>query len=540
MTQGSQGEDNRLHRAEKIDGLRDQAEKSKDRADLKSSKEADNGMEKHSKTIAEQTQEKRKTRKSGVTDKFNENQDGNKKVASADELLPLEDSNNPNRTHKSGGSVEKQKSTQGSLHESTEALKQKRIEINPAGRDVLLDLAAQTIVQTAKHQVDDVISNGNKFLTNMGKGMQETVSDTVNSVASATDYYGKVLTGKTKLESDTQRFGKAIADGTGQALNTASDYYLNKVPNGQNDFGKDISQAGKAASDHWNSLDWEQKGHFIGKEVIPLAVPGAVGMVAKDAEIANLVSKTGDAISNFANADKLASIEQKMSQLQGHIQKLQELAQPLRPTVATAGEASSHAHVPAEAPRHADGFLMKHGDKGLPQGIKPSEKVTLSERFGVEGNVIPEIKVPEEVYKAAEKQGFDRATVDIKLERLGSALARAHQRLGEYDPKIHGTERQYGTALHEQLRQNIGKDSVLHTEESYLKGQPTSWGKLGSSRPDVVLGDKENPFATVCLKTLDAVPSAQQERGWVRNIPQLLDGSTVARLYLKIEKAVKK
>ncbi len=78
-------------------------------------------------------------------------------------------------------------------------------------------------------------------------------------------------------------------------------------------------------------------------------------------------------------------------------------------------------------------------------------------------------------------------------------------------------------------------DRPAHAEEGYLKGQPANWGKLGSSRSDVVIGEKNNPFASVCLKTLDAVPSAQQERGWVRNVPKLADGSVAARLYLRIE-----
>lgn len=379
------------------------------------------------------------------------------------------------------------------------------------------------------------MSEGAKLWQGAHNGMHEYVDESVQSVSVARDYYGNALAGKVNLGANTKEFASAISNGVSQTLGTAGDYYFRQVPKGEANLGNDIGQASKAASEHWNGLSTEQKGHFIGREVVPLLVPGAVGIVAKEVQGANLVAKTSEAITAFSSSEKMAALEQKMAQLQGHVQKISELAKPLQPAYATVTDGPGRPHVPVETPRMDDGILMKHGDKGLPQGVKPSEKVTLSERFGVEGNVIPEIKVPEEVYKAAEKQGFSRALVDEKLEKLGSALARTHQRLGDYDPKLHGTERQYGNAMHELLRQNIGKDAVLHTEDSFLKGQPVSWGKLGSSRPDVIMGEKNNPFASICLKTLDAVPSAQQERGWVRNVPRLADGAVVARLYLKLE-----
>jgi hypothetical protein len=108
--------------------------------------------------------------------------------------------------------------------------------------------------------------------------------------------------------------------------------------------------------------------------------------------------------------------------------------------------------------------------------------------------------------------------------------------LGEYDPKIHGSERAYGSRLHELLRRNLGADDLIHTEASYKKGLPVPWGKLGSSRVDIALGEHEKPFVSMCLKTLGAVPSAQQERGWYRNLPRFDDESVIPRIYFKLGK----
>jgi hypothetical protein len=77
-------------------------------------------------------------------------------------------------------------------------------------------------------------------------------------------------------------------------------------------------------------------------------------------------------------------------------------------------------------------------------------------------------------------------------------------------------------------------DKAIHPEASYLKQSPSAWGKLGTSRVDISLGDKQKPFVSICLKTLKATPSAQQERGWVKNLPTLNDGSIPPRLYLKL------
>jgi len=187
--------------------------------------------------------------------------------------------------------------------------------------------------------------------------------------------------------------------------------------------------------------------------------------------------------------------------------------------------------------RDIDDLVMLK-NKGLPDDVKPSEKVSLTERLTTAGYLEPEILVPKEVYKAASLQGFTPEVVDQKLQIVAEALQNAFAKIGKYDPGKHGSERAYGNLLHEQMRQNLLKieDTAIHPEASYLKQSPASWGKLGTSRVDVSLGDKDKPFVSICLKTLKAVPSAQQERGWVRNLPRLEDGEVPPRLYLKLPK----
>jgi hypothetical protein len=178
--------------------------------------------------------------------------------------------------------------------------------------------------------------------------------------------------------------------------------------------------------------------------------------------------------------------------------------------------------------------IFRKGDKGLPEGVTPSEKLVTTRRRGLNGEAIHSLTVSEEVYKAAEARGLDRAVVKEKFDKLSTCLTQVYTRIGDYDPRLHGTERAYGSAFHELLRQKLGSDELMHTEASFRKGEVVSWGRLGSSRVDIALGEKEKPFASLCLKTLQAVPSAQQERGWINNLPRLDDNSTVPRIYFKL------
>ncbi len=287
-------------------------------------------------------------------------------------------------------------------------------------------------------------------------------------------------------------------------------------------------------------MDTEHKGKFIGKEVVPLLVPGAVGMVAKDAQAVNLVGKTGKAITALAGSEKVAEMEQKITAIQSKLQQMHEIARPLKPAHAIAGEAPGRRPVvPLETPKPDDHILMMKGDKGLPQGVKPSEKVVLESKLNERGRLIPSIEVPEEVYKAAELRGFTKEQVQEKLQTIAKAVKDVYSQIGDYDPKTHGTERAYGNRFHEMLRKDLNKlnDKEINTEASYLNQKPSEWGKLGTSRVDIALGNKDEPFASVCLKTLNAKPSAQQERGWVKNLTRLSDGTVPPRLFLKIQKA---
>lgn len=195
------------------------------------------------------------------------------------------------------------------------------------------------------------------------------------------------------------------------------------------------------------------------------------------------------------------------------------------------------AFSPGKPAALADGhIMMMKGDKGLPHGVKPSERITLAGRLDSAGHRLQHIEVPEKIFEVAQKHGFSREFVEQKLQKVAESVHQAYLKLGDYDPKVHGTKRSYGTQLHELLRKNLNNigDKDIHTESSYIKGNVSDWGKLGSSRLDVVLGDKGQPFVSICLKTLKAVPSAQQERGWVRNLPKTSDRSLPPRLYLKL------
>jgi hypothetical protein len=402
----------------------------------------------------------------------------------------------------------------------------------------------QRAVEAAGRVFDSVYKSGSmvvnetgKFLKGMGNGEVEFVKETGDSLGVAKDYYGRAFTGKQNVRADIKEFFAEIR----KTLGTASDYYFKQLPEGKANFGRDAGSAAKAAGDHWNSLDTEQKGHFFGKEVVPLAVPGAVGAVAKEAQVANVAAKATEAITTFAGSEKIAELEQKLSVLQGHIQKFGDvMSKPLEPAHATATDSAKLIPF-AETVKPDDGLLLKHGDKGLPQGVKPSDKVTVKTSYDLRGYLTHDIDVPKEVFRAAESRGFDQATVQQKMQKIAKSVEDVYLQIGDYDPKIHGSERAYGNRFHELLRQDLQKvnDPLINPEVSFLKGQSESWGKLGTSRIDIGIGEKDKPFASVCLKTLDAVPSAQQERGWVRNLTRLPDGSVPPRLYLKLPKPQK-
>ncbi len=184
-------------------------------------------------------------------------------------------------------------------------------------------------------------------------------------------------------------------------------------------------------------------------------------------------------------------------------------------------------------PRDIDELAMLR-NKGLPDNVKPSERLTTRRERDLDGAAAHKLDVPKQVYEAAEKRGISRQVVDEKLDKVAQSLTEAYNILGEYSPRKHGSERAYGSQLHELLRRQLGTDDLLHTEASYRKGLPVPWGRLGSSRVDIAIGPHEKPFTTMCLKTLGAVPSAQQERGWFSNLPRFDDDSVIPRIYFKL------
>lgn len=281
------------------------------------------------------------------------------------------------------------------------------------------------------------------------------------------------------------------------------------------------------ADDRWTAMPLEKRTEKASELIADMGIGSVIGATDRLAKSGKLIDALED-LANYAK-DLTAPGREKAKQAIGAF--LDDIFQPK-------GLTTNGFEMPIPKQKADDLVLLKKGDKGLPEGVKPSDKVSLSERVNTAGYVMPEIIVPKEVYEAAAVQGFSREVVDQKLQIVAEALQNAFARIGNYDPRIHGTERAYGNLLHEQMRQNLLKvgDKAIHPEASYLKQTQADWGKLGTSRVDLSLGDRNRPFVSICLKTLKASPSAQQERGWVKNLPRLDDGAVPPRLYLKLPK----
>jgi hypothetical protein len=158
------------------------------------------------------------------------------------------------------------------------------------------DAVMMSQVHQIKKQLQTGILASGEFLKGMGDGEVQFVQETGQSLLIASQYYGDALCGKNTLGADIKEFRTAIENTSQQALGTAGDYYFSQLPNGQANLWHDIGQARDAITATWNSLDPKQKGHFFGKEAIPWAVPGAVGIMAKEIQGTNLIGKTGQAI----------------------------------------------------------------------------------------------------------------------------------------------------------------------------------------------------------------------------------------------------
>jgi predicted translin family RNA/ssDNA-binding protein len=297
------------------------------------------------------------------------------------------------------------------------------------------------------------------------------------------------------------------------------------------------------ASERYSALPNREKGHVIGETMFGLVNPEG------STEGGELALKIADGVATHVDAAVMKTIQQSLKAAEEAaktspevVQEMKQMLQNYLRDKGLTGPELEYAGVPKgyfdglEAPKPDDHVLFMKGDKGLPQGVKPSEKVVVTEQFTSSGRVVNEIEVSDEVLKAAELQGFDREAVKEKLQKIADAVKDVYAQLGKYDAAKYGSERAYGNKFHEMLRQSLNNagDPTITTEASYLKGQTSTWGKLGTSRIDISLGDAQEPFASVCLKTLKATPSPQQERGWIRNLPHLKDGSIPPRMYLKL------
>lgn len=282
----------------------------------------------------------------------------------------------------------------------------------------------------------------------------------------------------------------------------------------------------EAANERWEAMPLEKRTEKGSELIAEMGIGSVVGGADRLAKSGKLI----DALEDIAKhlKDLSAPGRDKAKQAIGAF--LDDIFQPK-------GLTTNGFEMPIpKPPRDIDDLVMLK-NKGLPDSVRPSEKMTTKRHYeAATDEIIHHLKVSEEVFKAAEKRGLSRDVVQEKFDKISVGLSQVYARLGDYKPNVHGSERAYGIKFHELLRQRLGSDDFIHTEASYRKGSPVSWGKLGSSRVDIALGEHEKPFASMCLKTLEAVPSAQQERGWYRNLPRFDDESIIPRIYFKLGK----
>jgi hypothetical protein len=332
-----------------------------------------------------------------------------------------------------------------------------------------------------------------------------------------------------KAEQAGEAVGKLLVGGV--RIWQVSDNYLQSVgaAGAGGDYCKtfrDIAWLGDRLNQRWQEMSPEDKARLTSKLATEnLGILGSglgISKLAKSMDVAGALEELGTAASELGAGAR----EKSGKFIAGMVDELAP-----RPMAVT----PEGFMVQLDNSAEANVFMIK-GDKGLPAGVKPSELLEARAIFVSGGRIQFESIVPEQLLEAGEKNGFDRSFVEQQLAWVNKALSRAFVATGTYDPGVHGSERAYGYLLHEHLRRRIDalSDPNLSTEVSYLKGDLASWSKLGTSRVDIILGKPERPYGSICLKTLGATPSARQERGWVRNLPSLPDGTMVPRMYLKL------
>lgn len=414
-----------------------------------------------------------------------------------------------------------------------QALLRRVAELPPDKQLQVLAAGVQAFNQELDHQKAQILigtvaglGDGLVSLTSAVEGMGKAVCDVAQ-------FSNEVMLNDPacldKAEQAGQAIGKLLVGGV--RIWQVSDNYLQSVgaAGAGGDYCKafrDIAWLGDRLNQRWQEMSPEDKARLTSKlatENLGILASGlGINKLAKSMDVAGALEELGTTASELGAGarDKTGKF------IAGMVDQLAP-----RPLAAT----PEGFMVPVDNSAEANVFMMK-GDKGLPAGVKPSELLEASARYTEDGQINLEATASEKLLEAAEKRGFNRRFVEEKLRAINTTLTDSFLATGAYDKSRHGTERGYGLLVHEELRKRINllNDPYLNTEVSYLKGELSGWSKLGISRIDIILGKLEEPFGSVCLKTLSATPSAQQERGWVRNLPPFPDGTIVPRMHLKI------
>lgn len=284
----------------------------------------------------------------------------------------------------------------------------------PIGKPSESGMGHQKITEQAAKALSKIMDSGKTALSEGAKlwqgahnGMHELVDESVKSVGVARDYYVRAISGKVNFIVDVKDFANAASKDVSQSLGTAGDYYSHQVPKGEANLVKDIATASTAAADQWNAMDMEQKGQFIGKELVPFLVPGAIGVVAKEVQGTNLVAKTGEAITAFSGSEKVVEMEQKMAQLQGRVQKMTQLGKPLEPAYAAVSDGPGRRPILPQASSKGDNYLAMSKAEG-------GEDLPKRPRDGREREPIPEKIAPSEAFEAELNQAADRLSEQEK------------------------------------------------------------------------------------------------------------------------------
>ena len=391
-------------------------------------------------------------------------------------------------------------------------------------RDIIkaFEKAREVGKEAYENQIQAVAESIPKGFYNVGKGLYDSAIAAGTFMIEAADRPEKLPEAAQKLAESLStalmsglKISEVIA-GYSQEVAKSGDYSRPL---------RDLQTVMTLANERWEALPLEKRTEKGSELIAEMGVGSVIGEADKLARSGKLI----DALEDFAKyaGELSAPGREKARRALGAF--LDDVFQPK-------GLTTNGFKMPIPKQQRDIDDLVMLKNKGLPDNVKPSEQVITKRRRDLQARAVHVLEVPENVLEAAETRGLSRQVAQEKFDKIAKALADSYHLLGDYDPKIHGSERLYGSKLHELLRQKIGSDDLIHTEASYKKGLPVPWGRLGSSRVDIALGDHEKPFVSMCLKTIGAVPSAQQERGWFKNLPRLENDSVIPRIYFKLGK----